>query len=69
MVSTGTRRIRVVLGMLMVGVLLRSRVSDAHRVMVHLGRCHDHGALAIHTRRRAQHGSRDRTPNGEQDGK
>ena len=69
MVSTGTRRIRVMLGVLMVSMLMPSMVSYIHHVMVHLRRHHDHGALAIHTRRRAQHCSRDRTPDREQHGK
>ena len=69
MVPTGTKRIRVVLGMLMVGVLMRRMVSGVHRVMAHLEPRHCDRTLPAHTRRRAQHGSRDRTPNGEQDGK
>ena len=59
MVFTGTGRIRIVPGMLMIGVLMRSMVNGIPRV----------SALTVRTRRRAQHGSRDRNPNREQDGK
>ena len=69
MVSTRTGRIRIVLGVLMVGVIMRSMVNAVHCVMVHLGPCHCHGILTTRTRRRAKHDSRDRAPNGEQDGK
>lgn len=69
MVSTRTGRIRIVLDMLMVGVLMGSMVTDIHGVMVHLGPCHCRGTLTTCARGRAQHGSRGRTPNGQQDGK
>jgi hypothetical protein len=55
--------------MLMVCVLMRSMVSNVHRVMVHLRPRHCDRTLTARTCGRAQHGSRDRTSNGEQDGK
>lgn len=69
MVPADTRRIRVVLGALMIGVLTYHMVIEVHRVMVRLEPCHCDGTLTNLTRRRARHGGRDRTPNGEQDGK
>lgn len=54
---------------LMVSVFVRSVLDDVHRVMVRPDASHHDRFRAAFIRRRTQHGSRDRAPNGEQDGK
>jgi hypothetical protein len=69
MMSAHAGRIRVVLGMLMSGVLVPGMVSNAHRVMVHLGPFDCDGTLTTRNRRRAQHGCGNRAPNRDQNRK
>ena len=56
--------------MLMVSVLMNTLAGSVQYVMVHGNRfCfRGQGVVAARTRRRAEHGSRDCTPNGKQHG-
>lgn len=71
MVSAGSGSIGAFLGLLhlMVTVLVRGMLRADHRVMVRPRPGHHDRFRAVLTCRRTQHGSRYRTPNGEQDGK